>query len=190
VIIAHAAREKDFTNRRYQHRGIVDEVEWAKNRTKSKVRAKVEPAFFVIKRVFGFAKVCDRGLDKNAHRLFATCALADLSICCAHSGCHASMGVNAGKGGMAAVENTRACRCLLPIGSVFESDRQQLIQKHRLRRASLDEEPELLPWDFHPVTGSRRKRYNSLLMAPSYEAYGHPSDHRTRFSIVKVGPPP
>ena len=34
----------------------------------------------VIKRVFGFAKVRYRGLEKNAHRLFVTCALANLFI--------------------------------------------------------------------------------------------------------------
>ncbi len=50
----------------------------AKNRTKSKVRAKVEHAIGIIKRVFGFAKVRYRDLDKNAHRLFVTCALANL----------------------------------------------------------------------------------------------------------------
>ena len=78
VIKAHAPKAQDFTNRRYRHRGVVDETERAKNRTKSKVRAKVEHAIGVIKRVFGFAKVRYRGLDKNAHRLFVTCALANL----------------------------------------------------------------------------------------------------------------
>lgn len=39
------------------------------------MRAKVEHVFGVIKRVFGFAKVRYRGLEKNAHRLFVTCAL-------------------------------------------------------------------------------------------------------------------
>ncbi len=48
------------------------------NRRKSSVRAKVEHAFGIIKRVFGFAKVRYRGLQKNAHRLFVTCALANL----------------------------------------------------------------------------------------------------------------
>jgi hypothetical protein len=70
VIKAHAPKAKDFTNRRYRHRGVVDEAARARNRTKSKVRAKVEHAIGVIKRVFGFAKVRYRGLDKNAHRLF------------------------------------------------------------------------------------------------------------------------
>lgn len=78
VIRDRAPKAKDFTNRRYRHCGVVDEREKAKNRTKSKVRAKVEHVFGVIKRVFGFAKVRYRGLEKNAHRLFVTCALANL----------------------------------------------------------------------------------------------------------------
>ena len=45
--------------------GMVDEVERRKNRTKSKVRAKVEHAIRVIKRVFGFAKVRYRGLPRT-----------------------------------------------------------------------------------------------------------------------------
>jgi IS5 family transposase len=80
VIRKHAPQAKDFTNRRYRYRGVVDEAEEARNRTKSKVRAKVEHSIGVIKRVFGFAKVRYRGLDKNAHRLFATAALANLFI--------------------------------------------------------------------------------------------------------------
>ena len=78
VIREHAPKARDFTNRRYRHRGVVDEVERAKNRTKSKVRARVEHAIGVIKRVFGFAKVRYRGLKKNLHRLLVTCALANL----------------------------------------------------------------------------------------------------------------
>jgi len=78
VIRDHAPNAKDFTNRRYRHRGVVDQVERGKNRTKSKVRAKVEHPFLVIKRVFGFAKVRYRGLKKNLHRLLVTCALANL----------------------------------------------------------------------------------------------------------------
>ena len=78
AIKTHAPKARDFTHRRYRHRGVVDEIERAKNRTKSRVRAKVEHAIGVIKRVFGFAKVRYRGLEKNAHRLFVTCALANL----------------------------------------------------------------------------------------------------------------
>ena len=50
----------------------------AKNRNKSKVRAKVEHTIGVIKRVFGFQKVRYRGLAKNLHRLEVTAALANL----------------------------------------------------------------------------------------------------------------
>jgi IS5 family transposase len=78
VICARAPNAKDFTNRRYRHRGVVDEVERGKNRTKSAVRAKVEHPFRVIKQVFGFVKVRYRGLAKNRHRLWVSCGLANL----------------------------------------------------------------------------------------------------------------
>jgi transposase, IS5 family len=80
VIRQHAPKALDFTNRRYRHRGVVDETERAKNRTKSKVRARVEHSIGIIKRVFGFAKVRYRGLKKNTHRLLVTCALVNLFI--------------------------------------------------------------------------------------------------------------
>jgi transposase, IS5 family len=78
AICRKAPRARDFVNHRYRHRGIVNEAERAKNRTKSKVRAKVEHSIGVIKRIFDFTKVRDRGLKKNAHRLVMTCALAHL----------------------------------------------------------------------------------------------------------------
>jgi transposase, IS5 family len=78
VIHEHTPRAQDFVNRRYRHRGVVDEVERAKNQTSSKVRAKVEHPIGIIKRVFGFTKVRYRGLRKNTHRLLVTCALANL----------------------------------------------------------------------------------------------------------------
>ena len=84
VIRERAPRARDFINRRYRHRGVVDEVERAKNRTKSKVRARVEHAIGVIKRVFGFAKLRYRGLNKNLHRLLVTCALANLFMARRH----------------------------------------------------------------------------------------------------------
>jgi transposase, IS5 family len=80
AIREQAPNALDFTNRRYRFKKRVDEVQRAKNRTKSKVRSRVEHVFGVIKRVFGFDKVRYRGLDKNANRLFATCALANLFI--------------------------------------------------------------------------------------------------------------
>lgn len=84
VIRQHAPNARDFTQRRYRFKGLVDEVERAKNRSKSRVRARVEHVFGVIKRVFGFQKVRYRGLNKNAHRLFVTCALANLFVVRAH----------------------------------------------------------------------------------------------------------
>jgi IS5 family transposase len=80
VIQACAPNAQDMTNRRYRRKGEVDEVERARNRTKSSVRAKVEHPFLVIKRIFGFAKTRYRGLEKNAHRLFVTCALTNLYL--------------------------------------------------------------------------------------------------------------
>jgi IS5 family transposase len=78
VIREHAPKARDFTNRSYRHRGVVDEIERGKNRTKSKVRARVDHAIGIIKRVFGFAKVRYRGLNKNLHRLLVISALATL----------------------------------------------------------------------------------------------------------------
>lgn len=49
-----------------------------RNNTKSKVRAKVEHPFLILKRVFGFTKVRYRVLDKNANRLFNACGLVNL----------------------------------------------------------------------------------------------------------------
>jgi IS5 family transposase len=73
-----APRAQDFTSRRYRYKDRVDENERRRNRTKARVRAKVEHVFGIIKRVFGFAKVRYRGLAKNLHRLEVTAALANL----------------------------------------------------------------------------------------------------------------
>ena len=73
-----APRAKDFTNQRCKFKGVVDEAEKAKNARKSKVRAKVEHCFAVMKRVSGFTKVRYRGINKNAGWLFTTCALVNL----------------------------------------------------------------------------------------------------------------
>jgi len=74
----HAPKAKDFTNKKgYRNRPLTDD-EKAKNKTKSKVRAKVEHPFLILKRIFGFNKVRYRGLDKNANRLFVACGLVNL----------------------------------------------------------------------------------------------------------------
>ena len=59
-------------------KGEVNEEEKRKNRTKSRVRAKVECPFRVIKRVFDFTKVSYRGLKKNHESLCAAFASANL----------------------------------------------------------------------------------------------------------------
>lgn len=78
VIRRHAPRASDFTHEKgTRHRPLSDEQK-EKNRTKSRVRAKVEHPILVLKRIFGFTKVRYRGLMKNAHRLFVLCGLTNL----------------------------------------------------------------------------------------------------------------
>jgi IS5 family transposase len=43
-----------------------------------KVRGKSEPPFLILKRVFGFAKVRHRDLEKHATRLFVACGSVNL----------------------------------------------------------------------------------------------------------------
>jgi len=78
VIRRHAPKARDLTNRRCRYRVEVDEVQKRKNRRKSSVRAKVEHAFLILKRVFGFNKVRYRGIAKNQERLHVACALVNL----------------------------------------------------------------------------------------------------------------
>ncbi len=80
VIHEAAPRAQDCTHRRYRYKDRIDEVERVKNRTKSSVRSKVEHVFQILKLKFGFVKVRYRGLQKNANRLFATCALVNLFL--------------------------------------------------------------------------------------------------------------
>ncbi len=75
-----APRAKNFTNQRYRWGKRIDASVQATNRRQFSVRAKVEHMFGVIKRVFGFQKVCYRGLAKNLHRLEVTAALANLFL--------------------------------------------------------------------------------------------------------------
>jgi transposase, IS5 family len=78
VIHQCAPQARDCTHRRYRYKTWIDEVQRAKNRTKSKVRSKVEHVFQILKLKFGFVKVRYRGLKKNGNRLFAACALVNL----------------------------------------------------------------------------------------------------------------
>ena len=78
VIRAVAARAQDFTLRKAARGRPLTEAEKRGNRTKSRVRARVEHPFLVMKKKFGFEKVRYRGLAKNAHRVRVVCALINL----------------------------------------------------------------------------------------------------------------
>lgn len=78
VINKAAPNARDFTNRRGTRSHALTDDERLTNQRKSRVRAKVEHAFGIIKRIFGFSKVRYRGMMKNANRFFVTCALANL----------------------------------------------------------------------------------------------------------------
>ena len=80
LIAGKAPRAKDFTNQRVRKQGEVDEATRAKNRNKSRIRARVEHVFCVVKRLWGFAKVRYRGLAKNATRAFTALALANIYL--------------------------------------------------------------------------------------------------------------
>jgi len=84
VIRQHAPRAKDFTHKKGNRHQALRDTERAKNRTKSRVRAKVEHPFLVLKRIFGFDKVRYRGLDKNANWLFVACGLVNLYMARRH----------------------------------------------------------------------------------------------------------
>jgi IS5 family transposase len=80
VIREQSPNAKDFTNRKSHRSRPLTNVDRARNRTKSRVRAKVEHPFLVLKQIFGFTKVRYRGLDKNANRLFVACGLVNLYL--------------------------------------------------------------------------------------------------------------
>lgn len=80
LIESKAPRAKDFTNQRVRRGGEIDEVQRAKNRNKSKVRARVEHVFAVVKRLWGFTKVRYRGLEKNATRSFVALGLGNIDL--------------------------------------------------------------------------------------------------------------
>jgi IS5 family transposase len=75
-----APKAQDMTCKRTKFKNYVDEVAKKKNTTKSRVRAKVEHVFRILKRVFGFDKVRYRGIPKNHHRLCANFALINLYL--------------------------------------------------------------------------------------------------------------
>lgn len=73
-----APQAQDFTHHRGSRASALSDEEVAKNRTKSRVRAHVEHPFRILKCVFGFRKVCYRGIAKNLNRLQVSFALVNL----------------------------------------------------------------------------------------------------------------
>jgi transposase, IS5 family len=73
-----APQAQDMTSRRVKAKAGVNEAEKRRNRTKARVRTKVEWPFRTVKRVFGFTKVRYRGLKNNHEWLCAALALANL----------------------------------------------------------------------------------------------------------------
>lgn len=81
LIRSKAPQAKDFTNDRTRRPGgQVDAVKRSKNGHKSRIRARVEHVFGVVKRLWGFTKVRYRGLAKNAGRAFTALALANIYL--------------------------------------------------------------------------------------------------------------
>ena len=80
VIAEYAPRAKDFSNKKGARNRPLSAEDKRKNRTKSKVRAKVEHPFLILKRIFSFNKVRYRGLYRNANRLFVACGLVNLHM--------------------------------------------------------------------------------------------------------------
>ena len=80
LIASKVPMARDFTNQRTRRAGTVDEFQRIKNRNKSRVRARVEHVFAVVKRLWRFSKVRYRGLQKNATRAFTALALANIYL--------------------------------------------------------------------------------------------------------------
>ena len=69
-IASKAPNAQDLTNQRARKGSVTEGLERMVNRDKSRVRARVEHVFGVVKRLWGFGKVRYRGLAKNATRAF------------------------------------------------------------------------------------------------------------------------
>jgi IS5 family transposase len=77
---AEAAGIRYRVNRRgHRHKPLSDYWKWI-NQTRSRVRARGEHAFHVVKTLWGFTKVRYRGLAKNRARAFTLFALANLYL--------------------------------------------------------------------------------------------------------------
>lgn len=80
LIHSKAPQARDFTNQRVRKGDQAPDETRTKNRNKSRVRARVEHVFAVVKRLWGFGKVRYRGLAKNATRSFVALGLANIYL--------------------------------------------------------------------------------------------------------------
>jgi IS5 family transposase len=80
LIRSKAPHAADWTNQRVRKGSPTEDLERLVNRIKSKVRARVEHVFAVVKRLWGFDKVRYRGLAKNATRSFVALGLANIYL--------------------------------------------------------------------------------------------------------------
>ncbi len=80
VIGEVAPQAREFIQEKAVRRHPLSEAQRARNRIRSKIRAKVEHPFHIMKRVFGFTHVRYRGLAKNTPRVQVTCALVNLFL--------------------------------------------------------------------------------------------------------------
>jgi IS5 family transposase len=80
LIQAKAPGARDCTNRRVRKTSATAALDRVANRAKSRVRARVEHVFGVVKRLWGFTKVRYRGLAKNATRSFVALGLANIYL--------------------------------------------------------------------------------------------------------------
>lgn len=78
AIVEKAPNAQDFTHRKgFGYRQLTDKQR-SQNKTKSKVRAKVEHIFLVSKRIFGFTRTRYKGLSKNTAHVVTNLALVNI----------------------------------------------------------------------------------------------------------------
>lgn len=80
LVRSKAARAEDCTNQRLRPGSATEGLDGIDNRVRSKVRARAEHVFAVVKRLWGFNKVRYRGLAKNATRSFVALGLANIYL--------------------------------------------------------------------------------------------------------------
>jgi IS5 family transposase len=78
VVYGVAAHAQLFINKRATRSHDLTRADVQRNRTKSRVRARVEHPFLTMKRTFPFSKLRYRGIDKNGTWLIIRCALVNL----------------------------------------------------------------------------------------------------------------